>query len=132
MLFYDTWNDFLNELEEGTGIKVYDMRTSSKDVEIPYIVCGRVQSNNTYAENKIWFTQCTVDILLFTYSPVYGKEQKEPVWTEDTYVAEKKVQDFLESKGINFESDYEWMMNEQLIQTHYQISLVLWNKDGAM
>lgn len=128
MVSYDRWEDFLAELENATGIKVYDMRTASENVEIPYIVCGRVQSNNFYAENKIWFSQCTTDILLFTYSPVYDKEQKEPVWTEETHSAEKKVEDFLVSKGINYDSDYEWLMSEQLIQTHYQIALVLWNK----
>ena len=128
MVFYKSWNAFLKELEAATGIQVFDMRTASKGVDIPYIVCGRTQTVPFYADNKIWYQQCMVDVLLFTYSPSDGKDDPQPVWTDDTFVAEKMVKDYLQSKKINAEVDYSWMMEEQLLQTHYPISITIFNE----
>ena len=123
MVYFESGNAFLKQLEEQTGIQVYDMRTPSKGVNIPYIVCGRNQINSFYADNKIWYSQCIVDVLLFSYSPSDGKENPQPVWMEDTFIAEDKVSSYFRDRRINYTTDYSWMMEEQLLQTHYSIAI---------
>lgn len=113
---YADYETFLQELETETGYQVYDERTASSGVKTPYIVCQRINSENFLADNTRWLKRDNIQVNLHTFQRVHtsGGEKKK---------AEIKVESYLENQGYIFDTDTDWLENEELFVTTYGVQI---------
>ena len=113
---FKSYEAFLDDLEKSTGYQVYDERTDSSGVKTPYIVCGRVTSNDIVTDNIILIEKDIVDVLLFTV-------QSNHVIKGQRTKAEAKLKEYLKGIGVIYDTDYDWLENAGLHKSSYTVEV---------
>lgn len=116
MKTFESYYDFLTQLENETGYQTYDQRTDSSGVETPYIVVQRLSSNNILADNKILVKRDQLSINLHTYQENHSS-------TGEKMIAEKKLEDFLGNCGYIFEKEDDWLDDINLYRISYEVEI---------
>lgn len=120
MIKFESYEDFLNKLEENTGCQVYDERTDSTGVEAPYIVCQRMSNNDFLADNTRWMKRDSIVINLHTY-------QENHIVKGQRHQTEVVVETYLDNCGFIFDRDTDWLEDIDLYRTIYGIEV--WYED---
>lgn len=116
MIKFKSYEDFLDKLEMYTGCQVYDQRTDATGVETPYIVCQRLGNEDIMADNMRWIKRDNVAVNLHTY-------QANHVLTGERAETESKVENYLESIGLVFDKDFDWLDEIELHRTTYGVEV---------
>lgn len=109
---FNSYEAFLDDLEEKTGYQVFDQRTDANGVKTPYIVAQRISNDDILADNQCLLKRDQIALNLHAY-------QKNRDSNGEKVKAEKKIEDYLMSVGSIFDRDDDWLDNIQLYVITY-------------
>lgn len=114
---FNSYYDFLTQLENETGYQTYDQRTDSSGVNTPYIVVQRLSNDNYLADNKVLVKRDQLSVNLHTYQENHSSEGEK-------MTAEKKLEEFLEICGYLFDKDDDWLDDINLYKISYGVEII--------